>query len=205
MTIGTKFFLWPVMAAILLAAGCAAPTQVMRDQPFIDTPVIEQDIRDWSIARLDIVVPDTLTVSEANGIKPNADIVWRGDPLGDRHAQVQAIFEGALTPVLAELNGATRVIVELELTRFHAVTERARYTIGGEHEIEFLMTVFDAETGQSITGRRPVDVTFRAFGGQQAIEAEAQGITQRVRITDRLQDWARAEFPRPATALLLAD
>ena len=56
-----------------------------------------------------------------------------------------------------------------------------------------------------MTGRRPVDLTFRAYGGQQAIEAEAEGITQRVRIMSRLQQWALAEFPRPASSLLQAN
>jgi hypothetical protein len=201
MKTGIKLPLLAILA-VFAVAGCAGPAEVMRDQPFLDTPVIEPEPRDWAVARLDIVVPETLTVSEANTIKPRADIVWREDAPGDRHAQVQTLFEQALTPVLSQLDGATRVIVHLELTRFHAVTERARYTIGGEHEIEFLMTIFDAETGQSMTGRRPVDLTFRAYGGQQAIEAEAEGITQRVRIMSRLQQWALAEFPRPASSLL---
>jgi hypothetical protein len=38
--------------------------------------------------------------------------------------------------------------------RFHALTERARYTIGGQHEIEFVYSVRHAETGAILSGRR---------------------------------------------------
>ena len=84
--------------------------------------------------------------------------------------------------------------MELELTRFHALTERTRYTIGGEHEIEFIFTVRHGETGEALTGPIPVDLTFRALGGSHAIEAEAQGIYQRDRIQSQIAGWARAEF-----------
>jgi len=84
--------------------------------------------------------------------------------------------------------------VELELTRFHALTERTRYTIGGEHEIEFIFTVRHADTGEALTGPIPVDLTFRALGGSRALEAEAQGIYQRDRIQSQIAGWARAEF-----------
>ena len=38
----------------------------------------------YDVAEVKIVVPQTLRVSEANSYRPNADIVWRGDPPGDR-------------------------------------------------------------------------------------------------------------------------
>jgi hypothetical protein len=104
--------------------------------------------------------------------------------------------------VLQPRDGATPVIVALQVQRFHALTERARYTTGGEHEIEFLLTVANAETGEVLSGPRPVDLTFRAPGGQAALNEEAAGITQRVSITERLQSWALAEFPAPAVDLL---
>jgi hypothetical protein len=187
-----------IVAAALGLSACATPFDVSRDAPFDVTPVIEAQTQDWSITGVDIDVPRSLTVSEANSIKPRSDIVWRGEPLGDRYQQVDDLMTAALLPVLTPRErGATPVIVSLDVTRFHAVTERARYTIGGEHEIEFNVTVRHAETGQILSGPRSVDLTFRALGGRQAIESEAQGLTQRVRITQRLQEWARAEFPAP--------
>ncbi|NKX43926.1 DUF6778 family protein [Roseicyclus persicicus] len=193
-----------IVAAALGLSACSTPFDVSRDTPFDPiTPVIEAPTQDWSFTAVEIVVPRTLSVSEANSIKPASDIVWREDPLGDRYVQVEAILRDALTPVLQPREGAaTPVVVAIEVTRFHALTERARYTIGGEHEIEFMLTVRHAETGQILSGPRPVDLTFRALGGQAAIQAEAQGITQRVRITERLQEWARVEFPAPLATLI---
>jgi hypothetical protein len=201
-----RFFLTPalIVAAALGLSACATPFDVSRDAPLAPiTPVIEAPTQDWSIASLEIVVPRTLSVSEANSIKPASDIVWREDPLGDRYAQVETLLRDALSPVLTPREGAaTPVVVAIEITRFHALTERARYTTGGEHEIEFILTVRHAETGEILSGPRPVDLTFRALGGQAAIEAEAQGITQRVRITERLQAWAQVEFPVPPASLV---
>ena len=64
------------------------------------------------------------------------------------------------------------------------------------------MTVRHAETGALLSGPRNVDLTFRGYGGQAAIQAEAAGITQRVRIMDRIQTWARAEFPTPYSGVM---
>jgi len=201
-----RIFTTPVLiiAAVLGLSACAAPFDVSRNATLSTiTPAIEAQTQDWSITALQIDVPRTLSVSEANTIKPRADIVWREDAPGDRHTQVAAILTEALTPVMQpNPAAATPVIVSIELIRFHALTERARYTIGGAHEIEFVVTVRHAETGEILSGPRDVDLTFRAYGGSQAIEAEAQGITQRVRITQRLQEWARVEFPTAYGALL---
>ena len=192
-----------IVAAMLGLSACSAPFDVTRNAPFAPaTPVAEAPIQNLSVVELRIDVPRTLTVSEANSLKPAADIVWREDPVGDRHAQVETILRDALAPMLQPRDGATPVIVALQLQRFHALTERARYTIGGSHEIEFTMTIANAETGEVLSGPRPVDLTFRAPGGQAALNEEAAGITQRVSITERLQDWARSEFPAPAADLL---
>lgn len=188
-----------IVAAALGLSACATPFDVSRNAQFDNiSPVIEVPTQDWSIEGYEISVPRTLEVSEANSIKPRSDIVWREDPLGDRYVQVEGILDEALAGVMIPREGATTpVVVSIELTRFHAVTERARYTIGGEHEIEFIVTVRHAETGAILSGPRDVDLTFRAHGGRAAIEAEAAGITQRSRILGRVQDWARTEFPTP--------
>lgn len=204
----TRFFKFPalIVGAALSLSACVKTTDVARDAAAADVPPSfaatlstseadgAPDPRDWTVRQVMVTVPETLTVSEANGYKPNADIVWREDPVGDRHAQVQAIMQEALEPPLDQLDGGTPVLVSLTVTRFHALTERTRYTFGGEHEIEFDFAVFDAASGVALTEPRHVDLTFRAYGGQEAINAEAQGIFQRDRIQARLDAWAREEF-----------
>ena len=182
--------------AALGVSACASIPQVDVTQGLPPIGALPTNVvsGDWQIQEIVIDVPASLTVSEANRIKPRADIVWREDPVGDRYVQVQALMAEAMEFALRPMDGSTPVIVELEVTRFHALTERARYTIGGEHEVEFLFTVRDAETGRALTGPRNVDLTFRAFGGQRAIESERNGIYQRDRIQSQIINWARQEF-----------
>jgi hypothetical protein len=60
----------------------------------------------WSLDTLIVSVPRSLSVSEAHGIKPRADIVWREDPPGDRYVQVEGIIcAHALTPTLSTMQG----------------------------------------------------------------------------------------------------
>lgn len=180
--------------AAMIVAGCTPTTEVSRNIGLMG-PVADVPRQNWGFSELVVVVPRALSVSEAHGIKPRADIVWREEPMGDRHAQVAAIMRGGLEPALAGMRGDVPVQIVVEVTRFHALTERARYTIGGEHEIEFVYSVRHAETGALLSGPAAVDLTFRALGGRDAVEAEQQGITQRTRITERLAGWVRGTFP----------
>lgn len=193
-----------ILGAALAVSGCVSTTDVSRDVGGNAIPVIENTvIQDWDVAGVEVNVPYTLTSSEANTIKPRADIVWREDPIGDRHAQVDTLMTAALEPAFEAVNGAIPVIIAIEVSRFHAQTQRVRYTFGGEHEIEFTMTVRHAETGQILSGPDDIDLTFDAFGGDAAVAADARGETQRVRITERLVAWVNQEFVGPAAAPLL--
>lgn len=183
------------LVSVGVVAGCTPATDVSRNAGFDPAPVADVARQNWDFAGLVVSVPRSLSVSEAHGIKPRADILWREDPIGDRYVQVERIMRDALTPALSTMEGPVPVEVVLEVTRFHALTERARYSVGGEQEIEFVYLVRDAETGAVLSPPQPVDLTFRALGGADAVAAEQQGITQRVRITDRLVRWARSTFP----------
>ena len=135
-----------------------------------------------------VVVPETLRVSERNSYKPIADIVWRGDPLGDRHDQVKAIFEEGITRAVASFSGDLPVVLHIQVRRFHAVTERTRYTIGGVHEIEFWLSVTNGRTGDVLIPPYFISTNIKAFGGEAALEAEHAGLTQKVRITAHLEE-----------------
>lgn len=194
-----------ILGAALAVSGCVSTSDVSRDFGINAVPVIENiEIQDWDVAAIEVNVPQTLTSSEANTIKPRSDIVWREDPIGDRHAQVDALMTAALTPAFEAVNGSVPVIVTLDVTRFHAQTQRVRYSnIPSEQEIEFVMTIRNAETGELLSGPTEVDLTFQALGGDDAVLADAQGITQRVRIEERLSAWVAEEFIGPVSAPLL--
>lgn len=144
-----------------------------------------------------VLVPRSLEVSEANRYLPKGDIVWREDPIGDRHAQVQKIVQDAMNKGVKPLNGPVRVNLDVQVARFHALTEKARYTTGGVHSITFHLAIRDPKTGELLMPARTVRADLDAFGGQQAINAVAKGQTQKVRITNHLAEVIRQELSNP--------
>ena len=119
-----------------------------------------------------VTVPRSLVSTEANTFKPVADIVWREDPFGDRHQQVKTIFEDAISAGVAPLQGNLPVVLHIEVTRFHALTERTRYSVGGVHEIGFLLTITNGRTGDVIVPAYQVNASLPAFGEARALAAE---------------------------------
>lgn len=142
-------------------------------------------------------VPRSLEVSEANRYLPRGDIVWREDPAGDRYQQVAEIMQNALEAGVAPLDGPVHVNLEVQVNRFHALTQKARYTTGGIHSISFDMVLTDPKTGAMLTEVRTVEADFKAYGGQEALEAEANGLTQKVRISNELAKVIQTELTNP--------
>lgn len=175
-------------------------------QPHAITPVVASGNlatplsgTSFSISKVNVRVPRTLKVSEANRYLPQGDIVWREDPLGDRHAQVQAIVQAGMDRGVLPLQGQVAAELDIEVLRFHALTQKARYTTGGVHAISFTMVLRDAITGEALTPVRHIDADFTAFGGRRALVAIAQGQTQKVRITAELAKVIQQEILRPGT------
>ncbi|SLN44332.1 hypothetical protein TRL7639_02349 [Falsiruegeria litorea R37] len=150
-----------------------------------------------SVNSVTVLVPRSLKVSEANRYLPRGDIVWREDPIGDRHAQVQKIVQDAIVRGVTPLNGPVSAEVVIQVKRFHALTEKARYTTGGVHSITFDLALKNAKTGELLVPVREVRADLDAFGGQQALQAEARGLTQKVRITNHLAEVIRQELTNP--------
>lgn len=148
----------------------------------------------YNVTEIRITVPRTLKVSEANLFYPNADIVWRGEPLGDRHMQVHSIFTDAFGMGTAQMKSGPEVIVEAEVKRFHGVTEKTRYTVGGVFNMEFVLTVRSAKTGEVLDGPRFVEANAKASGGSAAIEEEQAGRTQRVVVIETLRAKIKQEL-----------
>jgi hypothetical protein len=151
----------------------------------------------YDVTAVNVAVPESLRVSEANMYYPVADIVWRGEPRGNRHDQVKAIFEQAFAAGTSSLDSGRPVVVDVVVDRFHCLTEKARYTIGGVHSLKFTLSVRDAATGELLDGPRLVVADIKASGGAIAVQEEADGITQRIVILDRLRDVALRELTRP--------
>jgi hypothetical protein len=151
----------------------------------------------YNVVAFNMHVPEDLRISEANSYYPIADIVWRGDPYGDRRAQIKAIFDTSFAQVQPNLTGTRPVQVDVVLTKFHSLTEKTRYTVGGSHSIGFELTLKDAETGQILVDRKHIRTELKGFGGMAAIRADQQGQTQKVRITEHLRRLLLTELTLP--------
>lgn len=173
-------------------AAAPAPLPVAETRPAANAAL--------DVMRINVRVPRSLKVSEANTYRPIADIVWREDPLGDRYAQVAAIFQTAMEQGVQGFAPGRDVALDIQVTRFHAVTEKTRYTIGGVHDIHFFVTVLDAATGAPLTQPWLVETELKAYGGARAMEAMSRGETQKVRITAHLAQVIRTELSRIAPA-----
>jgi hypothetical protein len=200
-----------------LVSACASSDTATRNAQFEQVPLpsaaalqATPAVMDMRVETVTVRVPRALTVSEANRYLPSGDIVWRGDPIGDRHAQVATIFYDATKRGSAALDGETPVALDIEVSRFHALTEKARYTIGGVHNINFILTLRHAETGAVLGEPRHIRADLDAFGGKEALAADARGQTQKVRISDHLAEVIRQElttedgFKNPQLGLLQA-
>lgn len=153
----------------------------------------------YDVQQVAVSVPRDLRVSEANVFYPIADIVWRGEPRGDRYAQVERVFQEAATQATGPMTEGHKVNVSVEITRFHCLTEKTRYTVGGTHALHFTLTVTDAATGQVIDGPRAVVADIKASGGAQAIAEDQMGQTQRVVVVSRLAEVLRRELSTQIT------
>lgn len=193
----------PASRGVIPAAGDLSAASTMRDISTVGVLAAGNSQSSgpapasFDIEAIRISVPRSLTVSEANTFKPRADIVWRGEVRGDRHAQVTAIFQEAMIAGSAAAQQGQQADLEIEVTRFHALTEKTRYTFGGVHEMRFVMTLRDSATGQVLDGPREIVADIKAAGGSAAIAEEQAGRTQRVVTVSRLAQVIGRELATP--------
>lgn len=172
-----------VLALALLVSGCAASFYTRYDAP-VDAAVSQG----WRLADVRVTVPEELKVSEAKSLFPHADIVWREDPEGDRKAQVAKIVADAARTAGRGLQGGRPVVIDVTLTRFHALTFEAETQLedAGVHNIEFTAQVVDAGSGEVLFGPAFIEAALPALAGQQMKAARERGETQRSHITSNL-------------------
>lgn len=172
-----------------LVTACSSPETATRNAPLSTSPLVIAEVaseRSYDLQDVFYSAPSDLLVSEGNGFYPNADVVWRGDPIGNRINQIAEIFDTALARVDENLTGNVPVDVEISLVRFHGVTERTRFSIGGNYDIHFTMSVRHAETGEVLEPPRLLKWDLAAPGGAAALLLEQRGQTEKVRIIDFL-------------------
>lgn len=184
------------LGVALFLGACSADPMASRAAMPDDTMLgfAQPDLR---IDSFTVSVPKSLKVNDRNLYYPMGDIVWRGEAKGDRHAQVRGMFEVGLRRAAPRIHGARPVRIDVQVVRFHAVSEKARYTVGGVHDITFMYRLIDVASGAQLGPTRTVDADLEALGGSAAIEAEGRGLTQKVRIVAHLERVFIEELTRP--------
>lgn len=144
--------------------------------------------RQWNVREISVTVPEELTVSDANTWAPQVDIVWHGDPPGDRKFQVAQVVEDGIEQGAAALRGPRPVDIGVTLQRFHSITPRVERYLNnsGVHDIRYTIQVFDARTGAALTQPTYIAADLAAIVGDQAREVRAQGISQKDEIVPHI-------------------
>lgn len=145
------------------------------------------DVEQWNVVAVDVVVSDDLSVSENPQVRfPNTDIVWWEDPEGDRRSQVAAIVRNAAAQAVADLRGGLNVQMTVNVRKFHALTPFARQNgFRGWHDVVFDVIVTDNE-GAILASESGINADIKAYQGAQAYSAVEQGQTQKIRIARRI-------------------
>jgi uncharacterized protein DUF6778 len=186
------------LSAATLLGACASSVST-RNAPLEVTPISNvssigiksSQSGTWRVEDVRVNVSQDLSVTEANLYLPPTDIVWREDPYGDRREQVRKILDLAVSQAAIGMDGGEPVYLDIKLKRFHALSQKARATIGGQHTILFDVTVKDVATDLVLVDPFPVSIKLKAYGGQKAIDAEMRGETQKVRISREITNVMR--------------
>lgn len=168
-----------------LLTACTSRNTTFTDQ------VSTVESTNWHVHDIQVIVPDSLTTSDVNIFQPNVDIVWHGDFQGDRRQQVGIILHDALETAAQTLipeNMHRPVVLKATLIHFHSLTPRARAVIGGVHKIKFSLQVVDQNTGEILAGPTEIEADQFAYGGWEAVRADAEGQSMKVRISDRIAE-----------------
>ncbi|MDN5787423.1 DUF6778 family protein [Pseudorhodobacter sp.] len=159
------FRLVPLLGVAFGIAACAAPDVASRNGFADSSPVTDYAMRQTALApqydvkSLRVAVPEKLRAAENRGLFIQPDILWRGEPAGERHGQIAAMFTEALKTAVAQMTTGPEVVIEAEVTRFRGLDDTARQHGGGRYDIAYLLTVRDYRTGQVVDGPRLVKQT----------------------------------------------
>lgn len=191
--LGIKGFV--VAASALALSACVAPRVSQTDFTQGVGQSADQ-VAAWSLGDVQVEVSNKLTVTQSPSTRypPTTELVWYGDPPGDRKAQVIDLMADAVRAGAADaLVGVQPVTIALNITEFHAMTPRARATELqlGVHEIMFDISVID-NSGAVIASETGIRADLQAFSGATALQAEQLGQGQKIRIQSRVAQVIRA-------------
>ena len=177
-------------------SGCFGP-KIDEIDYVLGSQVTRADIANWQVGVVEVVIPEDMNVWTDPDVRypAKSNLVWWGDPPGDRKEQVRTLMADAVRAGALEVLSGTRAVnLRVDILEFHAMTPKARASElpFGVHEIKFDVTVIDAATGQVIAVEEGVNSDLQAFSGTSAIQAEQVGQGQKIRIQARVAQVIRA-------------
>ncbi len=150
-------------------------------------PISRSVSGNWRISQVRVTVPASLTVSEENTYTPNANIVWHGDPVGDRRAQVQAIVYDAARQAVAGMRGGQSAVLDITMEEFHGVTPIAMARApAAVHNITFIAQVNSAGSGAPLTEPTKIYADLPALVGEAGFYAAQFGPSQKQQVSEHL-------------------
>ena len=180
---GQKAFCAAIVAALFLS-GCGG-----RFASDYAEEVAPEVSRTWHVMDVRAIVHDNRTVSDDNVLIPVADIVWHGEPAGDRKAQVAAIVAEGTRAAAAPLSRGRPVEIHIAVDRFHGVTPVAiNRSPAAVHDIVFRIAVVDGRTREVLVPPERVTASLVAHTQTNAILSRLEGQTERQRIVDHVAE-----------------
>ncbi len=141
----------------------------------------------WRVSQVNVSVPETLTVSDENVYFPRADIVWHGDPPGDRRAQAQKIVRDSARTATAPMRGGRPVAMNLTVREFHGISPiTLAKAPSAVYNMAFDAQIVDARTGVALTPPTQIHADVPALVGEAGIAAAQFGPTQKEQVTGHL-------------------
>ncbi|MEM6664569.1 MAG: DUF6778 family protein [Pseudomonadota bacterium] len=123
------------------------------------------------------------------GTEYGSAFVWDGYSGGNRKKQVVGLFKSAMSDVAqTTLNGSTPVVMNIEVTYFHALTDESRLWCCGQHKIYANLAVTDAGSNAVLASEDGVYLGRIALGGIPGLIAVAAGRDQDTRIREGIAD-----------------
>lgn len=180
---GTQVFCAAIAAALFLS-GCAG--RFASDYADEVPPDVS---RGWHVTDVRAIAYDSRTVSDDNILVPFADIVWHGEPEGDRRAQVAAIVAEAARAAAAPLDRGRPVELHIAVDRFHGVTPVAvNRAPAAVHDIVFRIAVVDRSTREVLVPPEQITASLVAHTRRNPILPSLEGQTERQRIVDHVAE-----------------
>ncbi|NIZ08772.1 DUF6778 family protein [Pseudooceanicola sp. HF7] len=180
-----------VLGSVALLSACGVSKEAFYVQS-VDlakcTPLSEKGVTDYDVKSYAVRVPRSLKTNETDNRHPDVDIVWREDPEGDRHAQVQTIVTDAARRAFKASNGGQDANVGIEVAYFHAMSDKTRATTGGWLTVTLYVTITDPVTQELLEPTYELKTQLNGYGGAEAIAAVDRGETQKYRISRNLTE-----------------